>query len=276
MKIEKAKTKKFLVYAVLIFTSVVMIIPFYWMLISSVKTNNEVFSIPMKWTVSEFHWENYQDIWTKIPLLTYFLNSTKLTIITMVVQVLTSCMAAYAFAKVNFKGKNVLFLIYVTTMAVPWQVYMIPQFVIVSRMGLNNTHLGLIMMQGFSAFGVFLLRQFFTEIPDELIEAAKIDGMGSYPILFKIVIPLAKPGLATLIIFTFVNVWNDFMGPLIYINSSELKTIQLGIRAFITQYGAEYALIMAASVCSLIPVVILYVFCQRYFVEGIMAGGVKG
>lgn len=276
MNVKKNNSQKIIIYAMLILFSVIMVVPFYWMLISSVKTNNEVFSIPMEWFVSEFHWENYKDIWTKIPLLTFFGNSVKLTVITMFVQVLTSCMAAYAFAKVNFKGKNVLFLIYVTTIAVPWQVYMIPQFVIVSRLGLNNTHLGLILMQGFSAFGVFLLRTFFMEIPDELIEAAKIDGMGSYPILFKIVLPLAKPGLATLIIFTFVNVWNDFMGPLIYINSTELKTIQLGIRAFITQYGAEYALIMAASVCSLIPVVILYVFCQRFFVEGIMAGGVKG
>lgn len=276
MKITKNKSQKILVYAVLILCSVLMIVPFYWMLISSVKTNNEVFSIPMKWIVTQFHWENYRDIWTKISLFTFFGNSVKLTIITMFVQVLTSCMAAYAFAKVNFKGKNILFLIYVTTMAVPWQVYMIPQFVIVSKMGLNNTHLGLILMQGFSAFGVFLLRQFFMEIPDELIEAAKIDGMGSYSILFRIALPLAKPGLATLVIFTFVNVWNDFMGPLIYINSTELKTIQLGIRAFITQYGAEYALIMAASVCSLIPVIILYIFCQRFFVEGIMAGGVKG
>jgi multiple sugar transport system permease protein len=276
MTSKKNKAQKVVVYILLIFLSAIMAVPFYWMLISSVKTNNEVFSIPMKWTVSEFHLKNYQDIWIKIPLLTYFKNSVKLTVITMFVQVLTSCMAAYAFAKVNFKGKNVLFLIYVTTIAVPWQVYMIPQFVIVSRLGLNNTHLGLILMQGFSAFGVFLLRQFFMEIPDELIEAAKIDGMGSYSILFRIVVPLAKPGLATLIIFTFVNVWNDFMGPLIYINSTELKTIQLGIRAFITQYGAEYALIMAASVCSLVPVVILYVFCQRFFVEGIMAGGVKG
>jgi multiple sugar transport system permease protein len=271
-----SKYKKIAVYTLLTVLAITMIIPFYWMLISSVKTNIEVFSIPMKWIPNTLHFENYVQIWEKIPLLTFFKNTGKITVITTLIQVFTSCFAAYGFAKVDFKGRDALFLAYVVTIAVPWQVYMVPQFTLISKMGLSNTHLCLILLQSFSAFGVFLMRQFFIGIPKELSEAARIDGLGEYGIFLRVIMPLAKPGIATLVIFTFVNVWNDFMGPMIYLNSTELKTIQLGIRMFISQYGANYAWIMAASVCSLIPVVIIFIFCQKFFVEGITAGGVKG
>ncbi|GFI15137.1 L-arabinose transport system permease protein AraQ [Lachnospiraceae bacterium] len=272
----KTSKSRALVYGVLTILAVGMVIPFVWMLLASFKTSNEVFSIPMKLMPEIWHGENYQEIWKKIPLLTFFVNTTKLTLITTVIQVLTSCFAAYGFAKVKFKGRDILFVIYVTTIAVPWQVYMVPQFALMSKMQLTNSHLGLILMQAFSAFGVFLMRQFMMGIPGELLEAARIDGLNEYGIFARIALPLVKPGIATLIIFTFVNIWNDFMGPMIYINSTELKTIQLGIRMFISQYGADYALIMAASVCSLIPVLIIFMLCQRWFIEGIAAGGVKG
>ena len=272
----KTSKSRALVYGVLTILAVGMVIPFVWMLLASFKTSNEVFSIPMKLMPEIWHGENYQEIWKKIPLLTFFVNTTKLTLISTVIQVLTSCFAAYGFAKVKFKGRDILFVIYVTTIAVPWQVYMVPQFALMSKMQLTNSHLGLILMQAFSAFGVFLMRQFMMGIPGELLEAARIDGLNEYGIFARIALPLVKPGIATLIIFTFVNIWNDFMGPMIYINSTELKTIQLGIRMFISQYGADYALIMAASVCSLIPVLIIFMLCQRWFIEGIAAGGVKG
>lgn len=272
----KTSKSRALVYGVLTILAVGMVIPFVWMLLASFKTSNEVFSIPMKLMPEIWHGENYQEIWKKIPLLTFFVNTTKLTLITTVIQVLTSCFAAYGFAKVKFKGRDILFVIYVTTIAVPWQVYMVPQFALMSKMQLTNSHLGLILMQAFSAFGVFLMRQFMMGIPGELLEAARIDGLNEYGIFARIALPLVKPGIATLIIFTFVNIWNDFMGPMIYINSTELKTIQLGIRMFISQYGADYALIMAASVCSLIPVLIIFMLCQRWFIEGIAAGGVRG
>ena len=272
----KTSKSRALVYGVLTILAVGMVIPFVWMLLASFKTSNEVFSIPMKLMPEIWHGENYQEIWKKIPLLTFFVNTTKLTLITTVIQVLTSCFAAYGFAKVKFKGRDILFVIYVTSIAVPWQVYMVPQFALMSKMQLTNSHLGLILMQAFSAFGVFLMRQLMMGIPGELLEAARIDGLNEYGIFARIALPLVKPGIATLIIFTFVNIWNDFMGPMIYINSTELKTIQLGIRMFISQYGADYALIMAASVCSLIPVLIIFMLCQRWFIEGIAAGGVKG
>src|SRR5690606_13120042 len=160
--------------------------------------------------------------------------------------------------------------------AIPWQAYMVPQFIMMRRMDLVDTHMSLILLQAFSAFGVFLLRQFFISIPDEILDAARIDGMSEYVIFFRIMLPLSKPALATLTIFTSVAVWNDFMGPLIYLNSQSLKTIQLGLRMFIQQYGADYALIMAAALVSLIPVVLLFIALQRFFIEGIASTGVKG
>ena len=267
---------KVLIYTLLTVLAVLVVVPFFWMLLASVKTSNEVFSIPMRLFPKEFQWGNYQTIWDKIPLLTFFKNTFKIAVLTTLLQVFTSCFAAYGFSKVEFKGRDILFLISVTTFAVPWQAYMVPQFALISRMGLTDSHLGLILMQAFSGFGVFLIRQFMIGVPNELLEAARIDGLSEYGIFAKVALPLVKPGIATLVIFTFVNIWNDFMGPLIYLNSTRLKTIQLGIRMFISQYGADYALIMAASVCSLIPVLVVFMVCQKWFVEGITAGGVKG
>ena len=274
----KTKTKdlRILLYLGLIALSLFMLVPFYWMVISSLKLNKDVFSIPMTWWPESMHWENYKIIWKKLPLVTFFFNTAKLTVITTIIQLCTSCFAAYGFTKTRFKGRDLIFLMYVTTIAVPWQVYMVPQFILVSKLGLNDTHLGLILMQAFSAFGVFLIRQFYISIPDELCEAARIDGLNEYGIFGKIVFPLGKPAMATLTIFTFTNVWNDFMGPLIYLKTKELKTIQLGIRMFISQFGADYAWIMAASVCSLVPVIIVFLSCQKFFVEGVAASGIKG
>ena len=166
-------------------------------------------------------------------------------------QLLTSSFAAYAFAKLEFKGRNALFLGYVATIAMPWQVYMVPQFMMMRSFGLNNTHLAIICLQAFSAFGVFLMRQFYMGVPDELCEAARIDGMNEYKIWALIMLPLSKPALSTLTIFTFVNTWNDFLGPLLYLTKMELKTVQIGLRMFISQYSSEYGLIMAASVVAL-------------------------
>ena len=272
----KRKATKVILYVLLICLGVAMLVPFYWMMISSLKLNKDVFSIPMRWWPETIHLENYSVIWDKLPLVIFFKNTAKLTIITTIVQLCTSCFAAYGFTKCKFVGRDLIFLMYVTTIAVPWQVYMVPQFILVSKLGLNDTHIGLILMQAFSAFGVFLIRQFYISIPDELCEAARIDGLNEFGIFRKIVFPLGKPAMATLTIFTFTNVWNDFMGPLIYLKTKELKTVQLGIRMFISQYGADYAWIMAASVCSLIPIVIVFLSCQRFFVEGVAASGIKG
>ncbi len=267
---------KIIIYALLLCLAFLMLVPFAWMLSASVKYNKDVFSFPMKWIPDELVWENYATIWTRIPLLTFILNTFKLTIVVTILQVLTSSFAAYAFSKLHFKGRNVLFLGYIGTIAVPWQAYMVPQFTMMRMFHLNNTHLAIILLQAFSAFGVFLMRQFYEGIPNELCEAARIDGLSEYGIYRRIMLPLSLPAISTLVIFTFVTTWNDYLGPLIYLNSTELKTVQLGLRMFITQYSSEYNLIMAASVVSLIPVLIVFLSLQKYFVQGVASSGLKG
>ena len=202
-----------LIYALLIVVAALMLIPFLWMLSASFKLNKDVFTFPIEWIPSNPRPQNYVDIWTKIPLLTFVKNTAFLTIIVTILQVLTSSFAAYAFAKLNFKGKNVLFLGYIATIAVPWQAYMVPQFMMMRSWHLNNTHLAIIFLQAFSALGVFMMKQFYEGIPDDLCEAARIDGMSEYRIYASIMLPLSKPALSTLTIFTFVATWNDYLGP---------------------------------------------------------------
>ena len=268
--------KRILLYMLILALAAVMLVPFLWMISASLKLNNDVFTYPVKWIPEKLEWSNYSKIWKEIPLLLFFKNSAKLTIIITAIQVFTSSFAAYAFAKLHFKGRDLLFVLYICTIAVPWQVYMVPQYIMVGKMSLTDSHLGMIMMQSFTAMGVFLMRQFYTSIPDELCEAARIDGLTEYGIYFRVVLPLAKGGIATLIISSFVTVWNDFMGPLIYLSSLEKKTLQLGLRMFISQYSSEYNLIMAASIVSLIPVFVMFAALQKFFTEGIAASGIKG
>ncbi len=263
-------------YAILLFLTVIALIPFVWMISSSFKTSIEVFSVPMKWIPTNFHWENYKNIWTKVPLLDYFKNTATLALIVTFMQIMTSSFAAYAFAKMQFRGRDFLFMCYIGTIAVPWQVYMVPQFIMMRSVGLYDTILALVVLQSFSAFGVFLMRQFYLGIPNDLSEAARIDGLSEYGIWARIILPLAKPAIATLCIFTFVNTWNDYMGPMIYLTTDVKKTIQVGLRRFIQAYSADYNLIMAASLCSLLPVTIVFLFLQRYFIEGIATTGMKG
>lgn len=263
-------------YAFLIFFLVVALVPFVWMISSSLKTSTDVFTIPMRWIPETVRLENYVEIWQKVPLMAYFKNTAFVAVAVTFMQILTSSFAAYAFAKMRFKGRDLLFMCYIGTIAVPWQVYMVPQFIMMRNIGLYDTLWALVVLQSFSAFGVFLMRQFYLGIPNELSEAARIDGLSEYGIWARIVLPLAKPAIATLCIFTFVNTWNDYMGPLIYLTTDLNKTIQVGLRRFIQAYTADYNLIMAASLCSLVPVTIVFLFLQRYFIEGIATTGLKG
>lgn len=267
---------RIIVYTVLIFVACIMLIPFVWMLSSSLKLEKDVFSFPIQWIPKKFYWENYKVIWEKVPLLTGFINSIKITVVVTVLQILTSTFAAYSFAKLKFKGRDIIFMIYILTISVPWQVYMVPQFIMMSKFGLTDSHIGLIIMHTFTATGVFLIRQFYMGVPNELIEAARIDGLNEYGIYARIMLPLSKPAIATLCITTFTFEWNDFMGPLVYLSTNSKKTIQLMLRMFNTQYSSNYALIMAAAVISLIPVMILFLGLQKYFVEGIASTGIKG
>jgi multiple sugar transport system permease protein len=267
---------RLLVAAMLALFTILALLPFFWMLSASLKLDKDVFRYPIEWIPAVKHWENYISIWQRVPMLIYFKNTAVLSLAVTFMQITTSSFAAYAFAKLRFKGRDLLFLCYIGTIAIPWQVYMLPQFILMRYMGLYDTLLALLVLQSFSAFGVFLMRQFFLSIPNELCEAARIDGLSEYSIWARIMLPLSKPAIATLIIFTFVGTWNDFMGPLIYLRSDAVKTIQVGLRRFIQENSSDYHLIMAASLCSLIPVGIVFLFMQRYFIEGIASTGIKG
>ncbi|TNB48677.1 carbohydrate ABC transporter permease [Martelella lutilitoris] len=273
---RKIKLSTIALYALIIVITIIMLLPFAWMLSASLKFNREVFEFPIHWIPENPRWENYVQIWTKIPLGLFVFNTAKITIMVTLLQLFTSSFAAYAFAKLKFPYRDVLFLGYIATIAMPWQVYMVPQFILMREFGLYNTHWALIALQAFTAFGVFLMKQFYMSIPDELCEAARVDGMNEYQIWWKIMLPLSKPALSTLTIFTFVFAWNDFLGPMIYLTKTDLKTIQIGLRMFISQYSAEYGLIMAASVVAIIPVLAVFLALQRFFVEGVANAGIKG
>jgi multiple sugar transport system permease protein len=267
---------KIIGYLVLVLAAAVILLPFYWMVMSSLKTNNEVFTVPIQWVPEVFQWHNYVDIFAKSDMGTWLKNTLILSVAVTVLQVLTGSFAAYGFSKVRFPGRDVLFLVYLGTIAVPWQAYMIPQFILFSKLHLSNTLWSIVALQAFGAFGVFLMKQFYETIPEDLSEAARIDGLSEYGIWRRIMMPLSVPALASLTLLSFVNTWNDYLGPLIYLRSPDLWTIQLGLRTFISQYNAEYALIMAGSVISVLPIAIVFLLGQKYFVEGIATSGIKG
>lgn len=270
------RVNKALIYIALVALSIFTLIPFVWMLSSSLKLDREVFAFPMRWIPETFHWENYIVIWTKVPMLTFFKNTAIVALSVTLIQTLTSSFAAYAFAKLHFRGRDTLFLCYIATIAVPWQTYMIPQFVEMRAFGLYDNLQSIMVLQAFSAFGVFLMRQFYQGIPTELCEAARIDGLSEYGIWARIMLPLSKAAIATLVIFTFVGTWNDYMGPMIYLSHDSVKTVQVGLRRFIQENSSDYHLIMAASMVSLIPVSIVFLCLQKYFIEGIATSGLKG
>lgn len=275
---EKRKIKLFdwVIMALLLLVALIMIFPFLWMVLGSVKSKSELFAMPLQWFPKTPVWNNYKQVVTKVPFFQFYFNTAKVAVISTAGQVITCALSAYAFSKLQFKGRDTLFVLYLATLMIPGQVTMIPQYELLNKIGLMNTHWTLILLRWFSPFGVFLLRQFFISIPDSLVEAARIDGAGEVRIFAGIMLPLSKSAIATLVTLTFLNSWNEFMGPLIYLNDKEKYTLQIGIRYFQQMWGTEYTLIMAATTMSLIPIVIIYIFAQKYFIEGIATAGVKG
>lgn len=270
---RSAKAAAFIVlFALLLF---VMIFPFFYMITSSFKHDADVFTksvfyIPIPPVVN-----NYVRVWTEIDFLQYYLNTIKITLLATAAQLFVSALAAYAFAKMQVPGKNFFFSMFIGTMMIPWTAIMIPQFVVVTQMGLFDTHAALILLQCFSAFGIFLLRQFFMGIPKELSEAATIDGCGHFRIFWQIILPLSKSAVSALVIFSFIKVWNDYMAPLIYLQTPAKRTVQLGLSLFRSQYSMEYGLVMAGTVCALIPMIVLYLCAEKQITQGIAFSGMK-
>lgn len=264
-------------YVALIVAAAALLLPFFWMIMSSLKTANEVFSVPIQWFPEVFIWQNYVDIWTKSNMLVWIRNTLFLAVVVTFLQVLTGSFAAYGFARIRFPGRDVLFLVYIGTIAVPWQSYMIPQFILLSNAKVSNTLWAIILIQAFGAFGVFLMKQFYETIPEELSEAARLDGLSEYGIWRRIMLPLSVPALASLTLLTFVNTWNDYLGPLIYLRNPDLWTIQLGLKSFVSNlYDTDYALLFAGLTISVVPIALIFLLGQKYFVEGIATSGMKG
>lgn len=272
----RRKIGRAILWMVLFLVGITMILPFLWTLSASFKSNNEIFQVPFRWIPDELNWDNYKEVWTEVPFFTYFLNTLKLSVIITAGQVITCSLAAYSFSKMNYPGRDKIFLCYLATMMVPWHAIMIPQFIIVKNLGLYDTHWSLILLQLFSAFGVFLMRQYMMGVPRELSEAARIDGCGELAIYSRVIMPICRPAVATLIIFTFNSVWNDYMGPMIYLTSDRLKTIQIGLASFSSLYRTDYGPIMAGTICALIPMVLIFIFAQKYLIEGVAFSGLKG
>lgn len=255
--------------------AILFISPFIWMLSASLKTETEVFSYPIQWIPSEFMWENYKTVWEGDFLLSYW-NSIKVTVITTVVSLIVSALAGYGFAVIKFKGRDILFLVVLLTLMIPSQAIIVPQFMIYQYLDLYDTHLGLVLLNAFGVMGTFLLRQFFLGVPREVIESAKMDGAGQFLIFRKIALPLVMPGIATLAILGFISTWNDYQSPLIFLMSDHLNTIQVTIAEFASDSGALYSLQMAGTVSAIFPLLIIFIFCQKFVLEGIARGAVKG
>ncbi len=254
-----------------------MIVPLLWMVSTSLKNLAEANAFPPDWIPSTARWSNYQEIFERVPFARFILNSFKVTVLGVIGQLLTTSMAGFVFARLRFKGREPLFLILLATLMIPPQVTLVPQYLIFRELGWVNSHLALIMPFWFGgAFGTFLMRQFFLTIPQDLVDAARIDGCTPLRMYWEIFLPLSVPALATLAIFTFLARWNDLLGPLIYLNDTELMTVTIGITYFLGQYYADTPLLMAASFVSIVPTLLLFVVAQRYFIRGVVLSGLKG
>lgn len=265
-----------LILVILIALAVFMLFPFVWMVLGSFKPKDELFAVPMSLLPTRWMTSNYNDVFVKIPFAKFYVNTTFIAVMSTIGQVVTCSLSAYAFSKLHFKGRDALFMLYLATMMIPYQVTMIPQYELIRNFGLLNTHWALILLHLFSPFGVFLLRQFMISIPDSLVESARIEGANELRILTNIILPLSKSALATLVTLKFLDSWNDFTAPMIMLSDKNKYNLQLGLRMFQQEFGVEYTLILAGTTMSLIPILIIYIFAQNYFIEGIANTGIKG
>ena len=255
--------------------SVVFLVPFAWMLLTSLKSMEEVYQRTIFPT--KLHFDNYILAVTQIPFLRYAWNTIVITALCVVGTGISSAMVAYSMSKVRWNGKKYLFPIIVATMMIPYQVTLIPLYMIWNKLGLIGSIAPLVVPAFFGgAYYIFLLRQFFKSIPDSLLEAAEIDGAGEVRIFAQIMLPLCKPAMASVAIFTFINTWSDFMGPMLYLNRQESYTLSIGLQAFLQQHYVQWGILMAASAIFTIPMIVLFFFAQKYFIEGITVTGVKG
>lgn len=275
---RRRPVQQVLVHILLVAGAIAFLFPFVWMVLTSLKPLAETTRIPPTWLPSKWHWENYRDAVTVIPFWTYARNTLIVCVLSVMGTLISSTLVAYGFARISWRGRDIVFIAVLATMVIPFPILMAPLFVVFSKMHLVGTLTPLWLPAfGASAFNIFLLRQFFMGIPNDLIEAARMDGLSELGILVRIVVPLSKPALLVVALFQFIFSWNDFLGPLVYLTRQETYTLSLGLQFFQSQHGGtQWHHLMAASTLIILPVVVLYFFAQRYFVEGISLTGLKG
>lgn len=254
-----------------------MALPFVWMFLSSLKTDPEIFIFPPRLLPRTPQWSNYLAVMDAMPFSWFVFNSFKIALLSVIGQLLSCSLAAYAFARIRFPGREAVFVAWLACLMIPAQVYLIPQYVLFRSFGWLDTHYPLFVPSFFgAAFGTFLLRQFFMTIPSELEDAARIDGCSRFGIYWRIFLPLAKPALATLGVFVFMSSWNNLLGPVVYLSTYEKMTLTVGLAFFRGQYTTQWALLMAGAVISVIPILVIYAVAQQYFVRGVVLSGLKG
>ncbi|MGX7594628.1 carbohydrate ABC transporter permease [Planococcus plakortidis] len=267
---NRKKMLRLINFVLLAAGSLMILSPLWWMFSTSLKTMAEVMSFPPTFFPESWNWSNYIRTWEAAPFTQYTINTLVITTLVVIGNVLSNSFIAYGFAKIPFRGRNVLFAIVLATMMIPGFVTLIPQYVLFAKLGWVNTYYPLIVPAFFgSAFNIFLLRQFYMTIPNELIEAAKMEGASHFYIWRKIGLPLTKPAIATVAIFSFNGAWNDFLGPLLYLNDENLYTLQIGLQVFKGQLNTQWNYLMAGSLLVLLPVIVIFFFFQKYFIQGI-------
>ena len=273
----RQRVQSVLSHSILLSGAVIMIIPFIWMLSTSFKAPGQTFVYPPEWIPDPFVWQNYPEMWTALPFNWFSFNSFKISILATIGQIFSCSMAAFAFSTLQFKGRDTLFLVLIATLMIPYQVTLIPSFILFSKIGWVGSHLPLWVPAFWGgAFGTFLLRQFFLSIPMELADSARIDGANIWQIFWHIYLPLTKPAMATLAIFTFMWSWNDLLNPLIYVTELKQLTLTIGLSLFQNQrYGGQWPLMMAGAVISILPIMITFFMAQKYFIQGITMTGIK-
>ncbi len=263
-------------YILLVAFSIIMVMPFVWMLLSTFKDQSELMRFPPKFLPDEFSFKNYIEVFSSVPFLRYYLNSLLVTTVAVVLTLFTSSLAGFAFAKYKFRGRNIIFKTMLGAMMIPFPVTIIPLYIMIYNMGLVDTYIALIVTGAVSIFGVFLMRQFIVSIPNDLIDAARIDGCSEFQIFRIIVIPNIRAPLSALAIFSFMATWNAFLWPLLVVNNDEHRTIQLGVQYFTQRYGDLMHLQITAAAMAVIPIIVVYLILQKQFIQGITMTGLKG
>lgn len=272
---KKLSIGNVLKYIIIILGCFIMVLPFIWMISTSLKDSGATMVFPPEFIPEDPTMDNYHEVIERFPMMTFMKNSIIVSMCTTIGTIAVASMAAYAFARMRFKGRNILFLLYLSTMMIPSQVIMIPQFILLKNLGWIDTYQGLILPNIFAVFGVFLMRQAFLTVPKELEEAAFMDGANHWTVFLKVNLPLVKPTIATLFIFTFMQSWNNYLWPLIATSSREMATLPLGLALLQGRWSTDWNLVMAGVVISVIPILTVYLFAQKYFIQGMTMSGMK-